>query len=155
MAETGTDAAMSDEGPDLSDPGQTLRAVGEVSLRLMAGQVSKPKMAQVRRVVEESPSEFPWQSVTKAILEDDVDEQSLVQQGLTAQRDWILRGGRVAKGPGIRHKAKGFLATLFAQLIFVTILTVLILLALLLLKYKMPEWDIYRVLGWVQDLLAQ
>ena len=145
---------MSDETQDLSDPGQTLRAVGEVSLRLMAGQVSKPKMAQVRRVVEECPSEFPWQAVTKAILEDDVDEQSLVQQGLTAQRDWILRGGRLAKGPGIRHKAKGLIATLFAQLIFVAILTAVILLALLLLKYKMPDWDIYRILEWVRGLFA-
>jgi hypothetical protein len=145
---------MSDTPPDLTDAEQALRAVSEASLRLMAGSVSKPTMVQMRRVAEQSDGPYPWQEITQGLLAEDVDEQRLVQQGLTAQRDWILRGGRQNKAPGIGRRAKGMVATLLAQLIFVTILAVLILISLLILKYKLPEWDIYRITEWVQDLFG-
>jgi len=140
--------------PDLSDPGQTLRAVSDTSLRLLAGAVPKAKMEQLRRTVEENSTEYPWQVVTHAVLAEPVDEQQLVQQGLAAQRDWILRGGRTAKGPTVAHRTKGFVARLVAQLIFAAVFTVVIVIALLLLKYKMPDFDIYRILTWVQDLFG-
>lgn len=140
---------MSETPPDLTEGEQTLRAISDVSLRLMAGTVSKAKLEQLRRTVEQSTAEFPWQVVTQTVLAEEVDEQRLVQQGLAAQRDWILRGGRTAKGPSITHRTKGFVARLVAQLIFAVIFFVVILVGLLLLKYKLPEFDIYRILTWI------
>lgn len=150
MSETPTDPP-----PDLTEAEQTLRAVSDVSLRLMAGTVSKAKMEQLRRTVEQSTDEFPWQVVTQTVLAEHVDQQRLVQQGLAAHRDWILRGGRMAKGPSITRRAKGFVARLTAQLIFGAIFVTVILIALLVLKYKLPDFDIYRILTWVQDLFGK
>jgi hypothetical protein len=137
---------MTDSPPDLARPDDTVAAVGAVSLRLMAGAVPKKTMDQLRRTLQESPAEFPWQVVTKAVLAESVDEQKLLQQGLAAQRDWILRGGRETPGPGLVHHTKSFFAKLLAQLIFAAIFTLVLVTILILLKYKMPELDIYRVL---------
>lgn len=137
--------------PDLARPDDTLGAVAGASLRLMAGAVSKKTMEQLRRTLQQSPAEFPWQVVTQAVLAEPVDEQRLVQQALVAQRDWILRGGRETPGPGIGYRAKGLLARLCAQLIFGAIYTVVIVVVLLLLKHKVPGFDIYRVLTWFQQ----
>lgn len=145
---------MSDNPPDLTEADDTIRAISEVSLRLMAGTVSKPKMAQLRVTVEQNDAEFPWQAVTQSVLSEEVESQRLVQQGLAAQRDWILRGGRTAKGPSVAYRAKGFVARLTAQLIFATIFTAVILVTLLLLKYKMPEFDIYRITTWLKSLFG-
>lgn len=146
---------MSETPPDLTEGEDTLRAVSDVSLRLMAGTVPKGKMEQLKRTVEQSTAEYPWQVVTQTVLAEEVDQQRLVQQGLAAQRDWILRGGRTAKGPSITHRTKGLVARLVAQLIFFVIFSVVILIALLVLKYKMPEWDIYRILTWIQELFGK
>ena len=146
---------MSETPPDLTEAEQTLRAVSEVSLRLLAGTVSKQKMEQLRRTVEQSTAEFPWQIVTQAVLAEEVDPQRLVQQGLAAQRDWILRGGRTAKGPSITHRTKGFVARLTAQLIFFVIFLVVIVAALLVLKFKLPDFDIYRILTWIEGLFGK
>ena len=144
---------MSDQAPNLEQPDEVLRAVGDASLRLMAGAVPKTRMEQLRRTVEQSPADYPWQVVTQAILAEDVDEQRLVQQALAAQRDWILRGGRTAKGPSLRHRTKGLFARLLAQLIFATIFAAVLVLGLLLLKYK-ADFDIYRILVWAQELFG-
>jgi hypothetical protein len=141
--------------PDLSDPKQVLDAVSHASLRLLAGTVSKGTMQQLRRTLEQSPSEFPWQASTQAILAEPVDEQRLVQQGLAAQRDGVLRGGRTAPGPGVVRRTKGFVARVMAQLVFGLCYSLVIIAALLLLKYKLPDFDIYRVLTWIQDLFAK
>jgi hypothetical protein len=146
---------MSETPSDLNDAEQALRAVSGVSLRFMAGTVSKAKMEQLRRTVEQSGADFPWQVITQTVLAEDVDEQRLVQQGLVAQRDWILRGGRTARGPSITHRTKGFVARMTAQLIFGAIFVAVILIALLVLKYKDPEFDIYRILSWIQDLFGK
>jgi hypothetical protein len=146
---------MSETPPDLTEAEQTLRAVSDVSLRLLAGTVSKQKMEQLRRTVEQSTAEFPWQIVTQAVLAEEVDPQRLVQQGLAAQRDWILRGGRTAKGPSITHRTKGFVARLTAQLIFFVIFLVVIVAALLVLKFKLPDFDIYRILTWIEGLFGK
>lgn len=142
---------MTPTPPDLARPDETLTAVASASLRLMAGAVSKRTMEQLKRTLQQSPAEFPWQVVTQAVLAEPVDEQKLVQQGLAAQRDWIVRGGRETPGPGIGHKAKGLLARLCAQLIFGAIYAVVIVVLLLLLKHKMPNVDIYRLLAWFQQ----
>jgi len=145
---------MSETPPDLTEGEQTLRAVSDVSLRLMAGAVSKPKMAQLRITVEGNENEYPWQTVTQSVLSEEVDEQRLVQQALAAQRDWILRGGRTAKGPSITHRAKGLLARLVAQLIFAVIFTTIILVALVVLEIKL-DWNLYEVWPWILSLFGK
>ncbi len=146
---------MSPTPPDLVQPDDTLQAVGAVSLRLLAGAVSKRTMEQLQRTVQQSPTEYPWRVVTQAVLAEPVDAQRLVQQGLQAQRDWILRGGREKPAMPLGRRAKGFFARLCAQAIFGLIFTVVVIAALLLLKHKLPDFDIYRLLTWCQDLFAQ
>lgn len=145
---------MSETPPDLVEADETLRAVSEVSLRLMAGAVSKPKLLQLRITVEENTDEYPWQTVTQAVLSEEVDPQRLVQQGLAAHRDWILRGGRTAKGPSIARRAKGLLARLVAQLIFAVLFTTIILVALVILEIKLG-WDLYAVWPWILSLFGK
>lgn len=145
---------MSETPPDLTEGEQTLRAVSDVSLRLMAGAVSKPKMAQLRVTVEGNENEYPWQAVTQSVLSEEVDEQRLVQQALAAQRDWILRGGRTAKGPSITRRAKGLLARFVAQLIFAVIFTAIILVALVVLEIKLG-WNLYDVWPWILGLFGK
>jgi len=145
---------MSPTPPDLARPDDTLRAVADTSLRLLAGAVQKRTMEQLKRTLQQSPAEYPWQVVTQAVLAEPVDPQQLVQRGLQAQRDWILRGGRETPGPGLAHHAKGLLARLCAQLIFGALYAVVILAILLLLKFKFPGFDIYRVLTWFQQVFG-
>jgi hypothetical protein len=142
---------MSPTPPDLADPDQTLQAVSAVSLRLMAGAVPKKTLEQLQRTVQQSAAEFPWQIVTQAVLAEPIEPQRLVQQGLQAQRDWILRGGRETPGRPLSVKAKGLLAKLLAQLIFLSLFSVVLLVALLLIKHKAPEVDIYRILSWLYE----
>lgn len=144
---------MSPLPPDLAHPEETLQAVSAVSLRLLAGAVPKKTMDQLQRAVQQSAAEFPWQVVTQAVLAEPVDPQKLVQQGLQAQRDWILRGGRETPARPLSVKAKGLLAKLLAQLIFLSIFTVVLVVALLLLKHKLPWFDVYRLLEWAYDLV--
>lgn len=143
---------MSATPPDLAQPADVLGAVSAVSLRLLAGAVPKRTMEQLQRTLRQSHAEFPWQVVTQAVLSEPVDPQQLVQQGLAAQRDWILRGGRETPRPQVGARAKGLLARLCAQLVFGALYTVVILAILLLLKHKLPELDIYRVLDWIRSL---
>lgn len=143
---------MSQTPPDLAHPEETLQAVSAVSLRLLAGAVPKKTMDQLQRAVQQSAAEFPWQVVTQAVLAEPVDPQKLVQQGLQAQRDWIVRGGREKPGRPLSMQAKGLLAKLLAQLVFLSIFAVVLVVALLLLKHKLPWFDIYRLLEWVYDV---
>jgi hypothetical protein len=147
---------MSDspQHPDLTEGDDALRAVSEASLRLMAGAVSKPKMAQLKISAQADESSYPWQDITRAILSEQVEGQRLVQQGLAAQRDWVLRGGRVAKGPSVSRRAKGFLARLAAQMVFGVIFTVVIVIGLLLLEYRFPAWDIDWLLDATLELVG-
>lgn len=139
--------------PDLSDPDDAFHAVSEASLRLMAGAVSKPRLAQLKIAAQEQETDYPWQRITQAIVSESVDGQDLVKQGLIAQRDWILRGGRVAKGPSIKSRAKGFFARLTAQLIFGVIFSTVIVLTLLLLEYRFG-WNIYWLLDKTLELIG-
>lgn len=140
------------EPPDLAQPDDTMAAVGAVSLRLLAGAVPRRTMEALKRAVVESPAEFPWKVVTQVVLADPVDEQNLVQQGLRAQRDWILRGGREAPGKPVGQKAKTLIAKLLAQLIFLSVYSVVVLVLLLALKHKWPGADVYRLLGWLYEV---
>lgn len=149
-----TDAPQQPTPPASPGDDPVLRRVGEANLRLMAGEVSKPKLAQLKITAQASEAEYPWQQITDAILSEEVDEQRLVQRGLAAQRDWVLRGGRVERGPTVTRRAKGFFARLAAQLIFALIFVVVVIVGLLLLEYRFPAWDIDWLLDQTLALLG-
>ncbi len=136
--------------PDLADPEHVHRAVAEVSLRLLAGAVERRTLEQLKRAVQQSPAEYPWQVVTQAVLAEPADPQRVVQSALAAQRDWILRGGRETPRP-LGRAAKGLLAKLCAQLIFLGAASLVVVAGLVVLKYRFPAVDIYRLL----DLLPR
>jgi hypothetical protein len=85
------------------------------------------------------------------VLAEPVDQQQLVQQGLKAQRDWILRGGREAPAKPVAVRAKTLVAKLLAQLITFAMCSAVLLVLLLALKHKWPEADIYRPLAWLYE----
>lgn len=136
---------------DLEDPAQLEVAVREVALRLLAGGVSRATISQLQRMMRENVGDYPWQEVTRRILAEDVDAQTLVQRGLTAQRDWIWRGGRETPGPSLSHRTKGFFAKLVAQTIFLLIWAVVLVAGLLLLKH-LTGIEIYAALDWLYSL---
>jgi hypothetical protein len=114
-------------------------------LRLLSGAVSRRTLEQLQQTLQQSPSEYPWQVVNQVILAESVDLQQLVQQGLAAQRDWILRGGREIPRPSPVRQAKGMVARLVAQLIFGALFAIVLVLVLVLLHHKLPWLDIYRL----------
>jgi hypothetical protein len=146
---------MSATPPDLEHPEQTHQAVAEASLRLLAGAVPRRLLEQLQRTVQQSTAEYPWQVVTQAILAEPVSPQQLVQQGLQAQRDWISRGGRETPGKPIGQRAKGFLARLLAQLLFLCLLVVVLYAGVLLVKHKLPALDLFAPLEWLYATFPQ
>lgn len=136
-------------GPDPGRPDEVEAAVAQASLRLLAGAVPKATLERLRRSAQEAGAEYPWEAVTRAILAESVDAQRLVQQGLNAQRDWVLRGGRENPKPGIGFKAKGLLARLCAQLLFGALFAAVLVAGLVLAKYKWPAFDIYVAVDWL------
>ncbi len=143
---------MDQQAPETAAGDATSQAVAQVALRLMAGSVSRKLMDTLQRTVRQNPVEYPWQVVNQAILAEGTDEQRLVQQGLRAQRDWILRGGRENPGKPLGVKAKTLLAMLLSRLFFFVLYTVAVCVLLLLLKQKLPWFDLYAVLRWLQDV---
>jgi hypothetical protein len=141
----------SQEPPDLTQPDDTMAAVSAVALRLLAGAVPRATMQALQRTLTQSPSEYPWQVVTRAVLAEPIADQQLVQQGLRAQRDWILRGGREVPPKPLGTRAKTLLARLLAQLLTFGMCSALLLVLLLALKHKWPDADIYRALGWLYE----
>jgi hypothetical protein len=143
---------MSQQGSErpADDP---VRPVAEVSLRLMAGVVSRKLMDTLQRTVRQNPAEYPWQVVNQAVLAETVDPARLVQQGLRAQRDWIVRGGRENPSRPLGLRAKTLLAMVLSRLLFFAAYTAAVAVLLLLLKQKWPGLDLYRILYWLQAAL--
>lgn len=115
----------------------------------MAGAVPKPSLDRLRRAAQDAGAEYPWESATRTILAEPVDAQRLVQQGLAAQRDWILRGGRETPKPGIGARAKGLLARICAQLVFGALFGLVLVVGLVAVKYQWPKFDIYVAVDWL------
>lgn len=132
-----------------------MAAIGAVSARLLAGVVSKRTLEALRRTVEASPAEYPWQVVGQVVLQEPVEPQDLAQRALRAQRDWILRGGRENPGKPIGLQAKTFLAKVVAQTIFLGFFTVAVVALLLLLKHQWPAIDIYAFLEWLKGAASK
>ena len=109
----------------------------------------KPTLERLRRDAKAAGAEYPWETATRALLADPVEPGQLVQRGLAAQRDWILRGGRETPKPGIGVRTKGLLARLAAQLVFGLLYTAVVASVLVVLKYKHPSIDIYVAVDWL------
>lgn len=133
-----------------NDP--VLRRVADASLYLMAGAVSRPKMASLQRSVRDAAGEYPWEQVVDGILDEPVDPQKLAQQGLRAQRDWVLRGGRETPGPSMKARGKGCLAGILARLFFFAMYTVAVVLMLLVIRHRWDDMNLYRLLDWAYDV---
>ena len=54
-------------------------------------------------------------------------------------------------GEPMRYRAKGLLAKLCAQAIFLTIWAVVIVITLIAVKHGFPDFDIYGVLDWLYE----
>ena len=134
--------------PDPGRPEEVHDAVAHASLRLLAGAVPKATLERLRRETKAAAAEYPWEAATRALLADSVEPGQLVQRGLAAQRDWILRGGRETPKPGLGVRTKGLVARLAAQLIFGLLYGVVVVVGLVALKYKHPSIDIYVAVDW-------
>lgn len=135
------------------DPEVLFQEISELSLRLMAGSVSRRTMKDLQRIVEKSGQAYPWDAVLDRALEDPVDQHDLVSRGLRAQRDWVFRGGRTNPGKGVRVKAKTFLAALVVKLLFFVLYTLALVCLLVLVEQIWPDMDISRILHFLQDKL--
>ncbi len=135
------------------DPEVLFREISELSLRLMAGAVSRRTMKDLQRLVDRSSHAYPWDAVLDRALEDPVDHNQLVDRGLRAQRDWVERGGRTNPGRGVRLQAKTFMAALVAKLLFGVIYTLALVCLLVLLEQLWPQLDISRILHFLQESL--
>ena len=140
--------------PDPGRPEEVHDAVAHASLRLLAGAVPKATLERLRREAKAAAAEYPWEAATRALLADVVEPGQLVQRGLAAQRDWILRGGRETPKPGLGVRTKGLFARLAAQLVFGLLYGVVVVVGLVALKYKHPSIDIYVAVDWFASAVA-
>ncbi len=144
------------EDPSSSAPqgmpaADSIEGIAAVSLRLLAGTVSRKTLEALKRTLLASPDEYPWRVVNQVVLGETVDEQQLAQQGLRAQRDWILRGGRENPGKPLGLQAKTLLAKITAQSLFAVIFAVVLVVLLWVAKVRWPEFDVYRPLEWLRS----
>ena len=129
------------EDPSSSAPqgmpaADSIEGIAAVSLRLLAGTVSRKTLEALKRTLLASPDEYPWRVVNQVVLGETVDEQQLAQQGLRAQRDWILRGGRENPGKPLGLQAKTLLAKITAQSLFAVVFAVVLV---VLLGFSLAE----------------
>ncbi|MHC4514477.1 MAG: hypothetical protein ACYS5W_12335 [Planctomycetota bacterium] len=138
------------------DPEVLFQEISELSLRLMAGAVSRRTMKDLQRMVERSRDTYPWDAVLDRALADPVDQHELVNRGLRAQRDWVGRGGRTnsaKSGKSVKLQAKTFMAALVAKILFGVVYTLVLVFLLVLLEQIWPHLDISRILGFLQEKL--
>lgn len=137
------------------DPEVLFQEISELSLRLMAGSVPRRTMKDLQRIVQGSGEAYPWDAVLARALKDPVDQHDLVNRGLRAQRDWVWRGGRTNPGKGARVRAKTFLASLVAKLLFFVLYTLALVCLLVLVEQIWPHLDISRILHFLQEHLPR
>jgi len=143
-----------DESRYLTRTDPTVIRVSESALRLMAGQVPKATLAELRRRVEDQQAAgFPWEAVVDQINSLPVETKDLLSAGLRAQRDWIVRGGRETPGRPLRYHAKKGAAYVVSRLLLALLYILGTVALLLLAKQKWPGFDIYAVLTWLQKTL--
>ena len=109
-------------------------------------------MQDLRTEVAMRTDAYPWREITASILDEPVPTDRLLQQGLRAQRDWVIRGGRERPRPSVRQSGKRTLAFLLSRLIFGAIYTVVLVMLLVLLKANWPSFDIYVILDALRSI---
>ncbi len=117
----------------------------------MAGAVPRKTMNSLQKVVQARRKDYPWESVLDSILESPMASDRLVHQGLRAQRDWIMRGGRETPRKRLAVQGKTLLAWLIARTLFFVLFTGAVCALLVLLKQVAPKMDLYIVLNWLQQ----
>ena len=126
-------------------------SICESTTRLIAGAVSRSTMKELQKTVNAATTVYPWEVVVDRILREQVDQTELTERALRAQRDWVVRGGRQTPGKGLTYKTKSLVARLLARVVFLAILIPVVVTLLVLVKQKWPEFDIYRILLWLQN----
>ena len=61
---------------------------------MMAGVVPGDVVARLQSRLLAQPDAYPWEEVVDAVLDEPVGDSELVNKGLVAQRNWLLRGSR-------------------------------------------------------------
>lgn len=145
---------MSDDARCFAEQDPTVARVAETSLRMMAGAVTPPTRKRIRAMAEGASAAYPWTEVVEAVLADPVDPSVLVQMGLAAQRDWVVRGGGAVaaasappprSAPGLGYRLKRFLAVNLARLLFHAVFAVALIVLLILIRKTWPALDIYAL----------
>jgi hypothetical protein len=135
---------------DSPDPGRDplLLDVCEVSHRLLAGLVSRKTMRDLQALVRSSQAAYPWREVVERALGEPVEEAALLQSGLKAQREWILRGGRLDAAGESRRSCLGSLVSI--GLVFLAFLATVVVI-LVVARMHWPQADIYRLIDWLHE----
>ncbi len=106
-------------------------------------------MKDLQKVVRSDSASYPWEAVVDRVLAEQVGPSELTKMALKSQRDWVVRGGREAPGPRLRHQAKSFVAKMLARLIFMAILIIFLVVLLVVCKLCWPAVDIYAANDWL------
>ena len=135
---------------DPADPGRDpiLLDVCEASHRLFSGLVSRKTVRDLQQLVRSSADAYPWQEVVERTLSEPGEEATLLQSGLKAQRDWIVRGGRLDAGGESRRSCFGSLFSI--GLVFLAFLATVVVI-LVVARMHWPEADIYRLIDWLHE----
>jgi hypothetical protein len=137
--------------PSPADP--ELQRIFETSHRMFAGLVPGGTAAKLRQRIAEDPARYPWEEVVAIVNAAAVPPADLIQRGLRAQRDWILRAAAGRPMRRLRVAGKTLLARILAQLLFFGLYSAAVVVLLLLLKLKWEGADIYRLLDMARSLL--
>ncbi len=164
---------MTETSNSTSADDELLNRVGQTSLRMMAGVIPNHVVDHLQARLYASPDAYPWDEVVDTILAEPIDGGDLVNKGILAHRNWVLRGdapgaaavasvnrpvprasaptGRRPKSMSVRGKT--FLAAGIVKGGFFVIYTLSVVALLILLRHKFPSCDIYRVLDWLAEVM--
>ena len=145
-AMTGPQTCFAEQDP-------TVARVAEASLRMMAGTVSPATRRRTKELAAAAAGGYPWDAVVTAVLADPIDPSVLVQKGLTAQRDWVVKTAAAGapaspaprSGPALSYRIKRLLAVSLARLMFYALFTLCLLTLLVLVRKALPWADLYAL----------
>ncbi len=140
--------------PDPSSvPDPRLHRIFEASHRLLAGLVPGGTVTKLAGRIRDEEDRYPWEEVVESLTAPSVEPQELVQRGLRAQRDWILRSAAGRPMRRLRVATKTLLARIVAQGLFFVLYTTAVIALLLLIRLKWDWFDIYRLLEPIRRLV--
>lgn len=147
---------MSTARPCFAEQDPTVARVAETALRMMSGSIPPATQRHIRELALQAPDAYPWSDVVTAVLGDDVDPSSLVQRGLQAQRDWVVKSGNTPTSraearavpvspPRLAYSVKRWLAVSAARAVFYTLFSGALVVLLILLQRVWSRFDIYAI----------